>query len=560
MHYRFPFLRNTAVTEKRRVVILGTGWASMHFLKFLNPLLYDIIVVSPRNYFTFTPLLPAVSAGTLSPLCCIEPVRNFTRRGEHITATLFEAVARDIDVKNNSIDCVNEAGDQFSVNYDYLVLGIGSDTNTLGIPGVEKYAVMLKEVEHAVRFRKTVMNNFERASLPSTSSAEKQRLLHFIAVGGGPTGVETMAELSDFIQQDLAKYFPDLMSYVRLTLVETENTVLPMFSPRVSTFTMRTLLHHMRINLLLQHTVTGIRQKYITIESRVLGQPRKTIHVPYGICLWAVGVANTPLAKKVVEAVPQQTSGRPIATDARLRVLGCPNVYALGDCKKVVPASLKANTDALIKSNNGQVPNVQWFRRNTRQLQQTYPQIAQWRFWGDSSLEDMTIEGLSDFLEAVDRSYRSPPATAQNARQEGLYLATIFNDQLHDQEAAPVYLQKWYGSLAYVGHGRAVATLPGNVEILGGFYSHPMWMTVYLWMQLSFRSRCVVAFDWFRLWVLGRDVGRDHVYIPGEVVYVRSRETAEQDDKSETQDDSEVVITPPLTRALSPRLLEMQNL
>lgn len=128
------------------------------------------------------------------------------------------------------------------------------------------------------------------------------------------------------------------MSYVRLTLVEAENTVLPMFSPRVSTFTMRTLLHHMRINLLLQHTVIGIRQKYITIESRSPGRPRKvtymfsehallsllpppfcsrqTIHVPYGICLWAVGVANTPLAKKVLQSVPEQSRGRTLLADA----------------------------------------------------------------------------------------------------------------------------------------------------------------------------------------------------------------------------------------------------
>lgn len=93
-------------------------------------------------------------------------MRIFTRQSEVNTATLYEAVARDIDFKANRVDCVNEAGDEFSVDYDYLVMGIGADTNTLGIPGVEKYALVLKEVEHAIRFRKTVMNNFERASLP----------------------------------------------------------------------------------------------------------------------------------------------------------------------------------------------------------------------------------------------------------------------------------------------------------------------------------------------------------------------------------------------------------
>lgn len=99
---------------------------------------------------------------------------------------------------------------------------------------------------------------------------------------------------------------------------------------------------------------------------------------------------------------------------------------------------------------------------------------------------------------------------------------------------------------------------------------------MYLWMQLSFRSRFVVAFDWsvylnrksptqivcsfrLRLWLVGRDVGRDHVYIPGEVVYVRGESSGKEAD-AETNEDEEVVITPPLTRALSPRLLEMQNL
>lgn len=145
---------------------------------------FDITVISPRNYFTFTPLLPAVAAGTLSPLSCIEPVRNFTRQGPFLHSQLFESMAKDIDFEKQEVQCVTEAGDEFKVEYDYLMLGIGADTNTFGIPGVERYAMFLKEVEHAVRIRKTVMNNFERASLPCEclEVSHCSQLLYFLFI------------------------------------------------------------------------------------------------------------------------------------------------------------------------------------------------------------------------------------------------------------------------------------------------------------------------------------------------------------------------------------------
>jgi len=101
----------------------------------------------------------------------------------------------------------NEAGEyeEFYAPYDILVYGCGAQSGTFGTPGVREHAFFLKEVDDAIKLRRALVDRFERANMPSVSPEEKIRILSFVVVGGGPTGVEWSGEFSDFLKRDLAK-------------------------------------------------------------------------------------------------------------------------------------------------------------------------------------------------------------------------------------------------------------------------------------------------------------------------------------------------------------------
>ena len=113
----------------------------------------------------------------------------------------------------------------FFLLFIYLVIGVGSKSNTFGIPGVEEHAYFLKEIAGARRIRNKIISNFELSLYPGVTKEERKRLLRFVIVGGGPTGVEFGAELYDFITQDILQLFPDEKDEVKVTLGEDEHHV-----------------------------------------------------------------------------------------------------------------------------------------------------------------------------------------------------------------------------------------------------------------------------------------------------------------------------------------------
>ncbi|KAL0319551.1 UNVERIFIED_CONTAM: External alternative NAD(P)H-ubiquinone oxidoreductase B1, mitochondrial [Sesamum radiatum] len=219
------------ITQKKRVVVLGTGWAGTSFLKDLDISTYDVQVVSPRNYFAFTPLLPSVTCGTVEARSIVEPVRNIIkkRNGE---IKFWEAECLKIDPVKKSVVCrsnidENLAGNnEFSLEYDYLVIAIGAKVNTFNTPGVMEHCHFLKEVEDAQRIRRAVIDCFEKAVLPGLTEEERRTNLHFVIVGGGPTGVEFAAELHDFVHEDLVNVYPSVKDLVRITVIQSGDHIL----------------------------------------------------------------------------------------------------------------------------------------------------------------------------------------------------------------------------------------------------------------------------------------------------------------------------------------------
>jgi NADH dehydrogenase FAD-containing subunit len=226
-----------STSTRPRIVILGTGWGSISFLKGLDVHNYEIVVVSPRNYFLFTPLLPSACTGALELGSLVEPIRQILlRRHQTRQSQYVEAKAVGLDRNNRRVQCVDGSGRSFYVEYDHLIIGVGALNNTFNTKGVKENAFFLKEAKHARIIRAKILSHFERAASPTTSLAEKEQLLQFVVVGGGPTGVEFAGELIDLLDTDLSKQFPSLIPLVRVRLLQSNDHILNSFDAAVSAY------------------------------------------------------------------------------------------------------------------------------------------------------------------------------------------------------------------------------------------------------------------------------------------------------------------------------------
>lgn len=217
--------------SREKVIVLGTGWGSHAFLKTIDSTKYDVQVISPRNYFAFTPMLAASAVGTVEFRSLCEPIRNVNPLADYL-----EASAEKIDFAQQTIHCLSikcegTACDitRFPVNYDYLVIGVGATVNTFGIPGVREHCQFLKQVEDAANLRKAIANSFERANIPNLSPSDIQNALTFVIVGAGPTGVEFTSELRDWLETEGRRYYPHLLQHVKIILIEAGASILPIF-------------------------------------------------------------------------------------------------------------------------------------------------------------------------------------------------------------------------------------------------------------------------------------------------------------------------------------------
>eukprot|EP01100_Stratorugosa_tubuloviscum_P004151 TRINITY_DN202_c0_g2_i2.p1 TRINITY_DN202_c0_g2~~TRINITY_DN202_c0_g2_i2.p1 ORF type:complete len:439 (+),score=183.58 TRINITY_DN202_c0_g2_i2:162-1478(+) len=313
------FLREIQTIEikKKKLVVLGCGWAGFRVAKEVNKKDYEVTVVSPRNHFLFTPLLPSTTVGTLEFRCIIEPVRNI--KG----ITFFQASAKKLNYEESVIECESVFGqeDRFKLNYDELVIAVGAHNQTFGIPGVLENAFFLKELEHARNIRMRILYLLEKASEPTTTDEEKAKMLHFIVVGAGPTGTEFVGELVDFLNEDVKKTFPSAHPFIKVTLVEASKKVLGSFDDTLSKYAFSQLQKN-NVNLETSARVKCLRPNELELaDGRILN---------FGLCVWSTGVAPRPFVQSI-DLKKTESAGR-LIVDEYLKVLNTNNIYAIGDC------------------------------------------------------------------------------------------------------------------------------------------------------------------------------------------------------------------------------------
>ncbi|CAJ2678407.1 unnamed protein product [Trifolium pratense] len=523
-----------AVPEKKKVLVLGTGWAGTSFLRNLNDPRYEVHVVSPRNYFAFTPLLPSVTCGTVEARSIVEPVRNIFRK-KHVDSRFSEAECIKIDAVNRKVYCrsninnnSNEKQD-FVVDYDYLIIAVGAQVNTFNTPGVTEHCHFLKEVEDAQKIRRTVIDCFERASLPSVSDEEKKRILHFAIVGGGPTGVEFAAALHDFVSEDLVKLYPGVKDLVKITLLEAGGHILSMFDKRITAFA-EDKFQRDGIDVKTGSMVVKVSDREISTKEMKNGG--EITSIPYGMAVWSTGIGTRPFIKDFMTQIGQ-INRRAVATDEWLRVEGTNNVYALGDCATINQRKVMEDIAAIFKKtdkDNSGTLTLKEFQEVMDDICERYPQVELYlknkhmhgiadllkESKGDVAKEsiELNIEELKTALINVDSEMKFLPATAQ----QGAYLAKCFNrmEECEKNPEGPIrfreegrhrfkpFRYKHLGQFAPLGGEQTAAQLPGDWVSIG-HSSQWLWYSVYASKQVSWRTRALVVSDWMRRFIFGRD-------------------------------------------------------
>ncbi|SBT70925.1 type II NADH:ubiquinone oxidoreductase, putative [Plasmodium malariae] len=494
--------------KKEKVLVLGSGWGGINFLLNIDFNKYDVTLISPRNYFTFTPLLPCLCCGTLSVNACRESVSRFLKKNG-CSGNYLQLECTDIMYKEKYVKCVDSNNEEVNIMYDYLIIAVGAKTNSFNIKGVEKYALFVKDVDDALRIRRKFLENLEMCTFEKNnviSDEKKKYMLHVVIVGGGPTGVEVAGEFADFVNKEIRKKYEDIFPLISISIIEGGNNLLPTFTQSISDFT-KNNFKNLNINVLTNYYVTEVDEQYFTIQSSVNKNEKKKI--PYGLIIWASGLAQTPLVNNFLKKIPEQVNNKILNVNSQLNVIGINtnNIFAIGDCKKIQPLQLHQHTNEIIQFLNCSKLTSDTLKIKAEKLSMTFPQVSESKWdYIKNKTGDMNEQQFHDYLYQIDQHYKSPSPTAQNAKQEARYLSHVFNHILpgkNDQLLIPSFQEKWKGSLAYIGNHQAVANLP-FYEIKGGLFSFTFWRMVYIQLLLTWKTRYFFFVDSLRTRICGR--------------------------------------------------------
>jgi NADH dehydrogenase len=315
--------------RKARIVILGGGFAGMTTAQYLERELeknnsVQIVLVSESNALLFTPMLAEVAGSSLEPSHICTPLRSSLRRTEFIRArnTGIDLAKRQVLLEG--IASAEIPSETREMSYDYLVLALGSVSNYLGMPNVERLAFNFKTLLDAIRIRNHVIEMFERADR-DPDPRRRAPLLTFVVAGGGFAGVELAGALNDFAHGILADY-PNLGPHeVRVVLVHAGDRILPELSASLAHYAQEKMAARgveFRLNARLADAKSGV---VVLNDGEILSET----------LVWTAGTAPSPIVKLL--DVEKDKRGA-LKVDANLAVPGHLGVWALGDCAAVTDA------------------------------------------------------------------------------------------------------------------------------------------------------------------------------------------------------------------------------
>lgn len=299
--------------EAKHIVIVGGGFAGLKLARKLNGhAAYRVTLIDRHNYHQFQPLFYQVATASLEASSISFPLRKIFQKSKNVRIRIAELIR--VDAERNMIRTT--FGD---IQYDYLVLATGADTNYFGNEHLKQYAFPMKTTVEAMQLRNRIVENLEAAACAKDEET-LQRHLNIVVVGGGPTGVELSGAISEMKQFILQKDYPELdISKMHIYLLESSPNVLNAMSPSAKTKA-RQYLTKMGVEV---HTQTAV-QDYD--GKQALLKDGSTI--PAALLIWAAGIrGNMPSGIAPDLIAP----GNRVKVDAANKVLGSDNIFALGD-------------------------------------------------------------------------------------------------------------------------------------------------------------------------------------------------------------------------------------
>ena len=314
-------MASNVAPQRSRVVIIGAGFGGLSAAKTLSGGPFDVTLVDRYNYHLFQPLLYQVATAALSPADIASPIRTIFRRRPNVSVVLANVSAID-DARNEVI------ANGRRIPFDYLIVATGAQQAYFGHVDWAPYAPGLKTIDDATSLRSRILLAFEKAET-EPDAGERRRLLNFVVVGGGPTGVELAGAIAELAKRALASDFRTIdPRSARIVLLEAGPRVLGQFDESLSRSALRAL-EQLGAEVRLGTEVTGCDDAGISmgkerIESRTI--------------MWAAGVEASPAGQWL--GAESDRAGR-VKVGPDLSLPGRPHIFVIGDTAFLVDAEGK---------------------------------------------------------------------------------------------------------------------------------------------------------------------------------------------------------------------------
>jgi len=307
----------------KRILILGGGYGGVGVLKRLQETFQSdpevsISLVSQDNFFLHTPLLPEMATGMLASRHIATPIRAFCKRARY-----YQAKVEQIDLNNHKVTITRVLDSQKrELEYDFLVIALGGKTNFFGNKNVEKHALTIKTLGDAIVLRNHIISMLESADQEEDPDV-LSKLMTFVVVGGGFSGVETVGEINDFVRESAEKFYRNIdVEKIRIILVSASEKILPEIGD-LGEYAMKSLTNS-GIEILKNTKLVDAEADQVVLDNGM--------KIPYGTLIWAGGVTVDPVISKLeTEHSPRGN----ISVTKFLNLKNHPNVFSLGDCASI---------------------------------------------------------------------------------------------------------------------------------------------------------------------------------------------------------------------------------
>lgn len=328
-----------------RIVVVGCGFAGLKFIQTINSKKYQIVLLDKNNYHTFQPLMYQVATSGLEPDSITYPIRKIFKGKKRFHFRKTEVLSVDAEKKVVVTDKIGE------VAYDHLVIAMGATNNFFGNKDFEKYTVPMKSLLESLDLRSMILQNFEEA-LNSNSIEEQNRLMNFVIIGGGATGVELAGALAELKEHVLPKDYPDLdVRRMEINLIEGSPSLLSAMSKNASEKSYK-FLKSVGVNIWLGTRVQSYDGQTLVTDKESLES---------NAVIWTAGVKainldgidtnNSKSGRILIDEFGQSTTQE--------------NIYAMGDIAEMQTTHFPRG-HAMLASVAGQ--QGQWFARNFNRI------------------------------------------------------------------------------------------------------------------------------------------------------------------------------------------------